>query len=207
LDGLAMGILLVDENARLVHANATARRIVDMADGISLHNGTLRLNAREENQALHRAIWDAVARVRSGDTPPGQAIAVGRPSGNEPFPALVATLWGNHLRYGLGRLDRPLAVVFVSIPEEPHETPAELLRRLFGLTLAEARVCECLVQGRTVEEAAEDLEIAADTVRVHLKKVFAKTGVSRQAELIAKVLATPVWLHHQRRSTGVPAAG
>lgn len=206
LDGIAMGILLVDENARLVHANATAGRIVAMADGISLHNDTLRLNAREEDRALRRAIWDAVAQVRSGELPPGEALAVSRPSGNEPFPALVATLWGNHLRYGLGRLDRPLAVVFVTIPEEPQEAPAELLRRLFGLTLAEARICERLVQGRTVEEAAHDLEIAADTVRVHLKKVFAKTGVSRQAELIAKVLATPVWLHHQRRHNGrIPA--
>jgi len=199
LDGIAMGILLVDENARLVHANATAKRIVDLADGISLYNGILALHAKDENAALRRAIWDAVAKVRTGEIPPGEAMAVSRLSGNEPFPALVATLWGNHLRYGLGRSDKPLAVVFVTIPEEPQEAPAELLRRLFGLTLAEARLCERLVLGRTVEEAAKELEIATDTARVHLKRVFDKTGVGRQAELVAKILATPVWLRQRRR--------
>jgi DNA-binding CsgD family transcriptional regulator len=200
LDGLSIGILLVDERAWLIHANATARRIIDMEDGISLQNGMLTLNATDENAALRRAVWDAVGKARTGHIPPGEAIAVSRRSGSEPFPALVATLWGNHLRYGLGRLDKPLAVVFVTIPEEPQEAPAELLRRLFGLTLAEARLCERLVLGRSVEAAAKDLSIATDTARVHLKRVFDKTGVSRQAELVAKILATPVWVHHRGRS-------
>jgi len=199
LDGIQIGILLVDENARLVHANSTAKRIIDMADGVSLNNGVLALHSKEESAALRRAIWDAIAKVRTGQIPPGEAMAVTRLSGSEPFPALVATLWGNHLRYGLGRLDKPLAVVFVTIPEEPQEAPAELLRRLFGLTLAEARLCERLVLGRTVEQAAQDLEIATDTARVHLKRVFDKTGVGRQAELVAKILATPVWLRHRPR--------
>jgi DNA-binding CsgD family transcriptional regulator/PAS domain-containing protein len=199
LDGISIGILLVDENARLVHANATAKRIVEMGDGLSFHNGILALQARDENVALRRAIWDAVAEVRAGRIAPGEALAITRPSGAEPFPALVATLWGNHLRYGLGRLDRPLAVVFVTVPEAPQEAPAELLRRLFGLTHAEARLCERLVLGRTVEEAAKDLGIATDTARVHLKRVFDKTGVGRQAELVAKILATPVWLRNRPR--------
>jgi DNA-binding CsgD family transcriptional regulator/PAS domain-containing protein len=200
LDGISIGILLLDERASVVHANAAARRIIDLADGISLHNGVLALHSRDENATLRRAIWDAIAEARAGRIASGEALAVTRLSGAEPFPALVATLWGNHLRYGLGRLDRPLAVMFVTIPEEPQEAPAELLRRLFGLTLAEARLCERLVLGRTVEEAAKDLGIATDTARVHLKHVFDKTGVGRQAELVAKILATPVWLRHRPRN-------
>jgi DNA-binding CsgD family transcriptional regulator len=196
LDGISMGILLVDENARVIHANAAARRITDMADGISLHNGTLRLRGKDEDQSLRRALWNVIAKIRAGDAHSGEAIAVARPSGNEPFPLLIGTLWGNHLRYGLGRLDRPVAVVFVTIPEEPREAPAELLRRLFGLTPAEAKICERVVQGDTLEEAAKDLDIATATARVYLKSVFAKTGVGRQAELVAKILATPVWLRH-----------
>jgi DNA-binding CsgD family transcriptional regulator len=206
LDGISIGILLVDENARLVHANATAQRIVDMGDGLYLHGGTLAVSAKEENTALRRAVWESVAEARAGRIAPGEALAITRRSGAEPFPALVATLWGNHLRYGLGRLDRPLAVVFVTIPEEPQEAPAELLRRLFGLTLAEARLCERLVLGRTVEEAAKDLGIVTDTARVHLKHIFDKTGVGRQAELVAKILATPVWLRNRpHNSRSLPA--
>jgi len=199
LDGIAMGILLVDESARVIHANAAAKRITELADGISLCNGTLKVHVKDEDRLLRSAIWDAIAKVRTGEIPPGEAVAVSRPSGHEPFPVLIGTLWGNHLRYGLGRLDRPVAVVFVTIPEEPQEVPAELLRRLFGLTPAEARICERVVLGCTVEEAAKDLKITTDTARVHLKSVFAKTGVSRQAQLVAKIMATPVWLRHRQQ--------
>jgi DNA-binding CsgD family transcriptional regulator len=198
LDGISMGVLLVDENARLVHLNATARRVTDLADGISVHNGLVRLDTRSENEALRRAVWNAVASARHGRATAGEAIAVSRPSGSEPFPLLVATLWGNHLRYGLGHLDRPLAVVFVTVPEEPQEAPAELLRRLFGLTLMEARICERLVSGQALGTVAKDLRIRTNTARAHLKKVFAKTGVGRQSELVAKILATPVWLRHRQ---------
>jgi DNA-binding CsgD family transcriptional regulator len=199
LDGVAIGILLVDEHARLVHANAAAKRIIDLADGLSVSNGTLRLNSTDEDARLRRDVWDAIAKARAGEAGGGEALAVKRPSGNEPFPLLVAALWGNHLRHGLARPDRPLAILFVTNPEEPHEAPAELLRRLFGLTPAEARICERMVLGRAVEETASELCVAAETVRVHLKRVFAKTGVSRQAELVAKILATPVWLRDRHR--------
>jgi hypothetical protein len=46
----------------------------------------------------------------------------------------------------------------------------------------------------TVEEAAADLGIAIPTARTQLKSIFAKTGVQRQAELVAKIMATPLWL-------------
>jgi len=197
LDALAVGVLIVDEDGQAMHVNAAGRRIVAMADGLSLRGGSLRLHRREEDAALRGAIWEAVRQARNGEIPSGQAMTASRPSGNEAFPVMVGVLWGNHLRYGLGRLDEPLAVVFVTVPEEPQEAPAELLRRLFGLTPAEARLCERLVLGRTVEEAAHDLDIATGTARIQLKSVFAKTGVGRQTELVAKILSTPVWVRHR----------
>jgi DNA-binding CsgD family transcriptional regulator len=78
-----------------------------------------------------------------------------------------------------------LAAIFIKIPGIPHEAPAELLRRLFGLTRAEARLCERLVAGMSVEEAAADLGLKIPTIRTQLKSIFAKTGVARQAELVA----------------------
>jgi DNA-binding CsgD family transcriptional regulator len=206
LDSLSMGVLIVDANARVVHASATARRIIEAGDGVALLNGTLKLLAGDNDAQLREAIWDAVAKARAGSLAPVHAVALNRPSGKEPYPALVSALWGKHLRHGPDRLDRPLAVVFLSIPEEPPEAPAELLQRLFGLTLAEARLCERLAEGETLDEAAQQLNIAKDTARVHLRNVFDKTGVSRQSELVAKILATPVWLHHRGRTTH-PAIG
>jgi len=198
LDQISMGIIIIEQSGRIVHANGTAMLAIDQDDGICVCNGVLKLQSKEEDARLRTAVWNATAPPADA-TPPAQAIAVSRPSGSEPFPLLVCRLWGNHLRYGLGRLDRPLAAIFITIPGRPHEAPAELLRRLFGLTLAEARVCERLVAGMTVEAAAQNLGMAVDTARVHLKSVFGKTGVGRQAELVAKIMSTPLWL--SRRTT------
>jgi DNA-binding CsgD family transcriptional regulator len=41
-----------------------------------------------------------------------------------------------------------------------------------------------ILTGNTVAETAADLGVAATTARTHLDSVFAKTGVSRQSELI-----------------------
>lgn len=205
LDGIPFGILLATSGARVVQANATARRAIDLGDGLALRHDVLRLHDQHQETLLHEAVRRAVARAVHGRPQACEAVAISRPSGREPLSAVVTTLWGNHLKFGLSRLDEPLATVFLSIPEQSPEAPAELLQRLFGLTGAQARLCEQLVAGATLEEAAHRLQISVDTARVHLKRVFANVGVHRQSDLVAKVLATPVWMARQDRRHAIGA--
>lgn len=51
------------------------------------------------------------------------------------------------------------------------------------LSPQETRIVLHLVDGGTVASCAEALGVVESTVRSHLKSVFAKTGVRRQAEL------------------------
>jgi DNA-binding CsgD family transcriptional regulator len=59
------------------------------------------------------------------------------------------------------------------------------LRNDHGLTPTEVKVVLHLVDGGTVSSCAAALAVAESTVRSHLKSVFAKTGVQRQAQLAA----------------------
>lgn len=59
------------------------------------------------------------------------------------------------------------------------------LRDEHNLTPTEIRITLHLIDGGTVASCAEALEVAESTVRSHLKSVFAKTGVTRQAQLPA----------------------
>ena len=63
-----------------------------------------------------------------------------------------------------------------------------LLRDAFGLTKAEAGVVARAASGEGVPALAASLAISEGTARLHLHRVFEKTGVHRQAEL-ALVLA------------------
>lgn len=63
--------------------------------------------------------------------------------------------------------------------------PVELVRSLFDLTPAEARIARSLSAGETLDEIAETGGVSRNTVRTQLRGVMEKTGCTRQAELVS----------------------
>ncbi|WP_244561903.1 helix-turn-helix transcriptional regulator [Mesorhizobium australicum] len=61
----------------------------------------------------------------------------------------------------------------------------KLLQGLFDLSPGEARVAKAILAGGGVKSAAGQLGISDQTVRTHLKAIFAKTGQNSQASLLA----------------------
>jgi DNA-binding CsgD family transcriptional regulator len=86
---------------------------------------------------------------------------------------------------GLDVFAGALSVVYVT-SVVPNSSPApEVLQALFDLTPAEARTANMITAGRSIEQIALTSGIAQNTIRAHLKSVFLKTGVQRQAELVS----------------------
>jgi DNA-binding CsgD family transcriptional regulator len=79
--------------------------------------------------------------------------------------------------------------VFIRDPETAGMAVG-LLKDLFGLTPAQAAVAGKLAEGETLEHIAAKLRISLHTARDHLKIVFAKTGTSRQSQLVALLTRT-----------------
>jgi len=67
----------------------------------------------------------------------------------------------------------------------PH--PLEAIAKAFKLTPAEMRVLMMIVQVGGVPEVALVLGTSETTVKTHLQHIFAKTGTSRQADLVKLV--------------------
>src|SRR5690606_6751904 len=65
---------------------------------------------------------------------------------------------------------------------------------LFNFTSAETVLALQLANGLSLEEAAEKLGIMRNTARAHLRAIFSKTGVRRQAELVRVMLNSVVSL-------------
>lgn len=208
VDHMPTGIVVTDEMGGVKHMNATAEEIIDRQDGLSLISEAITLAHQDENVDLHLAIQRAVRSARAGDILSGHPLSVSRSSGAQSYPLMVSTLWGNHIKLGLGVLDDPLAVIFISDPERPQEAPAELLQRLYGLLPSESRLLENLVAGMSLKEASHSLDITEGTGRQYLKIIFQKTETNRQAQLVALVMSSPIWLHNlqQRDSLAYRAA-
>ncbi|MDH4985574.1 helix-turn-helix transcriptional regulator [Aminobacter anthyllidis] len=70
----------------------------------------------------------------------------------------------------------------------PGAPPVKVLQALFDLTPSEARIASALADGRTIDAIGMDFGIARETVRSHLRSIFAKSGVSKQSSLVRLLL-------------------
>jgi len=91
-----------------------------------------------------------------------------------PLPKQAANPWQQRL---------PMALLLVSDPGQSKPQAGALLKELFQLSPAEIRLLQPLLQGATLQETARQLHISIDTARTHLKSIFAKLGIRRQADL------------------------
>jgi DNA-binding CsgD family transcriptional regulator len=80
---------------------------------------------------------------------------------------------------------RSAAMLMLTPVTRPEAPPVELIRSLFDLTPAEARVARGLAAGQTVKGMATDSGTSANTVRSHVKVVLTKIGYSRQSDVVA----------------------
>lgn len=81
------------------------------------------------------------------------------------------------------------AMVVIVDPENRSLPTARTLQTGFDLTQAEARLAVALGSGSDLRTEALKLGISPETMRKHLRAIFAKTGVRRQSELVALLAA------------------
>jgi DNA-binding CsgD family transcriptional regulator/PAS domain-containing protein len=198
LERLPTGVVLLDEHRRVVFLNRRAEAMLAAGDGLSLTARGLEVPVPELQSALERLIHDAVETGAGRASASGGALSVPAAAGREGYQLLVTPLRTERLRVDVGR-DRICAALFVQLRDAQPALAPEVLRDLFGLTPAEARVTLALVQGRKPEEIAQALDTSRFTVRAQLSSIYEKLGVHRQAEVVQRVLSSPVLL-----SDGVP---
>ena len=76
-------------------------------------------------------------------------------------------------------------VILTSIGMVVNTPDMPLLRALFDLSPAEAKLAAALASGRTLKQAADDAKIRISTARSYLDAVFRKTGTHQQSQLVA----------------------
>jgi DNA-binding CsgD family transcriptional regulator len=181
LDCLCSAVILLDEQGRTIFMNRAAERLLGAHDGLFVEHGCLVAALQKEREALRLLVLQA-ARRRSGESlHAGGALPVSRPSMRRAYNVLITPLGPRHVSpHG------PEAAVafFVSDPEERTAGGVDALIRFFRLTPAEARLAAGLGTGAPLAEVADALAIGRETARSHLRAVFAKTGTTRQAELV-----------------------
>ena len=182
LDTLKLGVVLADQDSRILHANRSAEHM--MRNGGPVRDGGGRLHAEDATASAEiKAAIGIAARNESEIGKTGLSVRLSSDS-KAPVVAHVLPLAKGDIRT---RLDpTAVAAVFINSNGED-ENKILATSAAFSLTPAETRVLHRVLSGRNVSEAAHDLGVAASTVRTHLDNIFLKTGVSRQGELVRLV--------------------
>ena len=179
LDNLSSGIFLLDSGCHLVHANASGHALLEADDVVRLVAGQLVASSSEANQMLRDSFAArGVPSIAAG----GQAIPLLSPKG-ERYVAHILPL-SSVLRNGSERSCDAVGAVLLRKVALGGQSYGELIARTFDLTPAELRVFLSIVEVGGVPETSAALGIAETTVKTHLHRVFAKTGTSRQADLV-----------------------
>lgn len=189
LDKLAHGAVLFSDNGRARFINRAATRLAELRDGLTIGQAGIRADLRDEDTTLQRLIAKASGNGRKGVRTGGTA-AITRPSGRRSFVVHVLPM-GTEAD---PRSAEGLAVIVD--PEREARALPSLLRRLYGLTRAEAGVAGEVLKGDGLGSVADRMAVSISTVRIHLQRVFDKTGTHRQAELARLLLAIEAGLEH-----------
>lgn len=178
LEALPQALFALDEQARIVFANAAASELALIEDGVSVSAGCLLAFVPGEQASLDRLVLDALHYAFEGG---GGWMRISRCSGQPPYAVFVAPLRSQK---------EPLAsagakvLVVVHDPMRSRGIDPQVLTSLYGLTDTEARLASAIAAGHSLESAAASLHMRIGTARCHLKAIFSKTGVNRQQDLV-----------------------
>lgn len=169
-------MLIVDENLRVVSADAAGRLLLSAERGIRLTLGRLCTGSMMLNNRIRGAIVQGTA-VQDLSLPADARGGTRATIAINPMTGFVAD-------DGATPSAPAQAIMLVSMVGDRSEDAILAIRGECGLTGAETEMLRLIFKGLNTVEAASVLGIAKSTARTHLQKIFAKTGTSRQSELV-----------------------
>ena len=176
LDGLSAGVFFVDENGETLHTNVSGQAM--LAEGRLLRSvrGKLVANGFDAIPAFGRP-----AGAGAGLPARFCVAETRRDADGETYVARVFPIAAGAKGRACGR-----GVSGIVLHEANLNTTdaAARVARHYRLAGREREVLEAIVDGCGVRETAEKLAIAPSTMKTYLRRLFEKTGTSRQIELI-----------------------
>lgn len=180
LDRMALGMMILDQTARVLYSNTAARQIVVSSKHVEFAAGGRLRFIRPDHQTILR---HSLARHNNDET--RLFCCTDEGNSDRVVEILLARVDAGQ---DFGLASAPTLVVYLHDRAASPAPSAEFLAGLFGLTQAEARVLSCLAGGDSIADVAIALNLSEHTVRTQTKRLLSKIGVSRQSDLVRLAL-------------------
>jgi DNA-binding CsgD family transcriptional regulator len=187
LDALTQGVAVLSAEGRLVLANAALQAMAAREDGFTLDRQGIFCAGAGARHAVTGAV-NAAQAAASGKVrllPDAGSFAIPRPSGAPPWLVQALPLRQKDGECGFASLPRRFTgVLLLVIDTSRRQAPSQgLLRRLFGLSAAEAALAAAMAEGKSVAAIAQMRGVLPGSLRSQLTAIRRKTGCGSQADL------------------------
>lgn len=191
INRLSVATILLNDKGVVQKLNDYAQTLLERSDGLKLVGDRLEASYPSDNKELQKRIKDAFDARERREPINSEPLSVTRPSGEVNlgivFETVPDTSW-------LDDGDRSALLLYVRDAVNKSSVSSSVAKELFDFTPAETALALELANGLSLEDTAEKLGIMRNTARAHLRAIFSKTGVRRQAELVRVMLNSVVAL-------------
>ncbi len=196
LNRLKIGVILLNDQGRPQFVNSTADRLMGDCGCVIADDGLLLTNVTDTLH-LHRLISHAAAcanghhRSASGNLVTGKLttanLTISTPAQTIRIQAIPLPRNLSENAWSLSVSDSCVALFISTANCSPID--GSKLAAQYSLTPAETKLAILIAGGMDVDAVAKRLFVSVQTIRSQLKSIFAKTNVSRQAELVSLLLS------------------
>ena len=181
-------LFIVDQNSEIQISNSQAEKLIQKNSLLYLDNfGCLQAKGIQQKAALTKAI--ATSGEINGKT-------------GEPLPLIDSRSSCSYMAWVLplnqansdnsdqtfcfiNELNKLCSLVIIVPLDGTSDQTIDLISQTLNVTQAEARLIIALMDGTSPTEYALKSKISKNTVKNHLANIYYKTGITRQAELVA----------------------
>ncbi|MEO6433543.1 MAG: helix-turn-helix transcriptional regulator [Sphingomicrobium sp.] len=170
--------LLLDRNGNVREISRGATAMLAGNDGLTITNRRIDPGTLAGRTQLDAALAQVSKACSTGTAT--KAVKLERPSGRRPWLLMIKPLISNFGAFGKVHCE-----LLVHVHDGKRTVGSlDLFQGLFGLTERETQVMHALAEGHSIGTLAHCLKISPNTAKVHLRSIFAKTGTSRQVDLL-----------------------
>ena len=175
LEALGLAALVFDDSGKVIAANPLIEAMTNEIRWLARD----RLSLSDRNADL--LLRAAIESIGAADGATARSFPVRGADGSATMVAHVVPIRLS-ARDIFVRCAGVLALTPLSAPNAPS---LAIVKSLFDLTPAEARVARDLAEGKTVADIASGAGASESTIRTHVRGVLEKTGCNRQTDVVA----------------------
>ena len=190
MDRFKIGVILINQDYRLCYANAIVKKVFENSSILELDKNNSLKTLKNFQEKLNQLIRSALFENDDLNNDAGWVLAL-YADNDSSLMLSILPFSETEAQY-----HQKQAIIFVTQTNQAQYLAKDYLIQKYKLAKRELEVCDLFVNGLSLEQIAEHMDITYGSIRVYIKNIFAKTGCTSQTELMQLLMGVTLEFEH-----------